>query len=244
MNKVVNSNLQTCRWELFGGSLGVARSSQPDSAPASSKNVTRSPRRRRDAASARAAILDAAERRLVMTGPAGIRLQEVAADVGVSHPTVLHHFGSREALVKEVIERSIEALHAELVASIQASSGEASQLEAILEAVSRALSAGGHGRVLMWLALEGNPASSAGVRLSDVVDAVQAMRTKKLGEERAPPREDSAHLVVLAGLALLSLSVLGPTILGESGLPQDDAAVARFRAWLARVMKAHVDGAS
>ena len=56
---------------------------------------------RRTAEDARAAILDAAERRLGATGPGGIRLQEVAADVGVSHSTVLHHFGSREGLVEE-----------------------------------------------------------------------------------------------------------------------------------------------
>src|SRR5450432_3158548 len=67
-------------------------------------------RRRRTSDEARAAILDAAERRLVSSGPAGIRLQEVAADVGVSHPTVLHHFGSREALVREVCERRFAAI--------------------------------------------------------------------------------------------------------------------------------------
>ena len=49
---------------------------------------------RRTAEAARAAILEAAEKRLAEAGPAGIRLQGVAADVGVSHPTVLHHFCS------------------------------------------------------------------------------------------------------------------------------------------------------
>src|SRR5260221_641713 len=53
------------------------------------------PRKRRTADEARTAMLDAAEQRLVASGPAAIRLQEVAADVGVSHPTVLHHFGNR-----------------------------------------------------------------------------------------------------------------------------------------------------
>ncbi|MGH7329781.1 MAG: TetR/AcrR family transcriptional regulator, partial [Polyangiaceae bacterium] len=57
------------------------------------------PRRRLDAEAARKLILDATERRLVRVGPSGIRLQEVAKDAGVSHPTVLHHFGSRELLV-------------------------------------------------------------------------------------------------------------------------------------------------
>lgn len=178
-----------------------------------------------------------------MSGPAGIRLQEVAADVGVSHPTVLHHFGSREALVKAVIERSFAALHADLVIAIQASSGGQEQLAAMLEAVSRTLSEGGHGRVLLWLALEGHRAGGADVRLSAVVDAAQALRTRKHGRERpAPPREDTAHVVVLAALALTGFTVLGPTLLEEAGLPHDAAAGARFRAWLARLLSAHLEG--
>src|SRR3954447_4392152 len=112
-------------------------------------------RRRRTADEARAAILDAAERRLVASGPAGIRLQEVAADVGVSHPTVLHHFGSREALVREVCERRFEAIHADLVAAIASSAGGAEQIDGMLDSVFHALETQGHGRVVFWLALEG-----------------------------------------------------------------------------------------
>jgi AcrR family transcriptional regulator len=81
------------------------------------------PRRRRDAAAAREAILDAAEKQLVVTGPSGIRLQEVAKEAGVSHPTVLHHFGSREALVKAVCTRSVHAIHVGLVEAIASSTG-------------------------------------------------------------------------------------------------------------------------
>ena len=52
---------------------GVRRSRSPAAVPV---------RKRRTAEVARSAILDAAERRLIAAGPAGIRLQEVAADVG------------------------------------------------------------------------------------------------------------------------------------------------------------------
>jgi len=37
-------------------------------------------------------------------------LQEIAADVGVSHSTILHHFGSREALVEAVVTRALDGL--------------------------------------------------------------------------------------------------------------------------------------
>lgn len=220
------------------------------------------PRRRRDAASARAAILDAAERRLVEAGPAGIRLQDVAADVGVSHPTVLHHFGNREALVNAVIARSFTAIRSELVAAILGSTGGAEQLRGILDRVFHALSAGGHGRVLLWLALEGHPIGAADVRLTDVVDAAHALRMKKRGDggdnvdgrgggrgdgeggrggAKMPSREDTAHTVVLGALALVSAAVLGPTLMEDAGLSGGEEAGARFRAWLAKVLVAHLE---
>src|SRR5271165_6437327 len=108
----------------------------------------RRPRRRRTGEEARTAILDAAEQRLVASGPAGIRLQEVAADVGISHPTVLHHFGSREALVKEVCERRFAAIHADVVRAVSSSGGGAAEASDMLDSVMHALEAQGHGRVV------------------------------------------------------------------------------------------------
>src|SRR5262245_59017473 len=81
---------------------------------------------RRNAEEARTAILNAAEARLIEDGPAGIRLQAIAADVGISHPAVLHHFGSREALVEAVVARALASLDADLLAALgKADHGEA-----------------------------------------------------------------------------------------------------------------------
>src|SRR5258708_39165376 len=105
---------------------------------------TQPPRKRRTAEEARVAILDAAERRLVASGPAAIRLQEVAADVGVSHPTVLHHFGSREALVEAVVARALDSLHAGLLAAVRASPRRPDHVAALPESGFHALARGGH----------------------------------------------------------------------------------------------------
>lgn len=201
------------------------------------------PRVRRDAESARALILEAAAKRLVSSGPSGIRLQEVAADVGMSHPTVLHHFGSREALVKAVCSSALASIHRQLIEAIQASSGDESQLSAMIEAVFDALTKSGHGRVLMWLALEGEPSEPVDVQLADVVDATHTMRAAKRREKGLEQKthEDTAHVVVLAALALLGSSVIGPTMLKNAGLEGDDAGP-RFRAWLTRLLLRYLDG--
>ena len=52
------------------------------------------------------------------SGPAGIRLQDVAREVGVSHPTILHHFGSRDRLVEAVIKRRVRAMNQEVILAL------------------------------------------------------------------------------------------------------------------------------
>ena len=47
---------------------------------------------RRTKEEAQRVILDAAEERLANGGPEALRLQDIAADVGISHPAILHHF--------------------------------------------------------------------------------------------------------------------------------------------------------
>jgi AcrR family transcriptional regulator len=198
------------------------------------------PRRRLDSASARELILDATEKRLIVAGPSGIRLQEVAADAGVSHPTVLHHFGSREQLVQAVIARSLQAINATLVEAIGSSSGDGKQMEAMFESVARAFEKTGHGRVIMWLALEGQRIDGADVRLSDVVGATHALRLTRKKKGASATREDTARTVTLATLALVGGTVLGPMILESAGLTGPHAA-SDFRAWLARLLIAHFD---
>ena len=204
------------------------------------------PRRRLDSSTARELILDATEKRLVGVGPSGIRLQEVAADAGVSHPTVLHHFGSREALVSAVIARALQRINATLIGAIGASSGDEKKLEGMLENVASALGETGHGRVILWLALEGHRIDGAEVRLSDVVGATHALRLARAKERKGdkgkrPTREDTAQAVVLAALALVGGSVLTPVLLENAGLGSDPKAATQFRAWLARLLLTHFD---
>ena len=197
------------------------------------------PRKRRTADEARTAILDAAERRLVASGPAAIRLQEVAADVGVSHPTVLHHFGHREALVEAVVHRALEGLHAGLLAAVQSSPENPDQVSALLDAVFDTLVVRGHGRTFLWLALSGYaPAEHLHVRsLAEAVHAIRCERRK--GKKRSVPFEDTYFTVLLPALALLSMSV---ELKEAAGMGENDPlGPRRFRHWLAKLIHDHLE---
>jgi AcrR family transcriptional regulator len=200
------------------------------------------------------AILDAAERRLVASGPATIRLQEVAADVGVSHPTVLHHFGSKEALVQAVVARALDAVHVGLLAAVEAAAEEPAdessgahgasgpgtdRVAAMLDAVYDALVTGHHGRTFLWLALSGY-APAADLRIPSLADAVHAVRRRRrAGKKRTPKFNDTYFTVLLPALALLSLSVLGETAAMDGG----DATLntQAFRRWLGALIHEHLE---
>jgi AcrR family transcriptional regulator len=75
------------------------------------RRVSASPRRRRDAAATRQAILEAATRRFATEGYRRTGVREIAADVGVNAALVNRYFGSKQGLFAEVIERAFDIGH-------------------------------------------------------------------------------------------------------------------------------------
>lgn len=195
-------------------------------------------RTRRTAEEARQLILDAAERRLALGGPASLRLQEVAADVGVAHPTILHHFGSREALVEAVLERALAGVRRDVVAVLTSETFEDADGAALLELVVRALSGRGSARLLAWLALEGRAHGDPARMLRGLAELMHVRRVALNGG--AAPFEETLFVVVLASLAMLGEGILGPTTWESAGLAGDARAPERFHAWLVRLLTEHL----
>jgi AcrR family transcriptional regulator len=207
---------------------------------------------RRTAVAAREEILDAAERRLLEVGPGGIRLQEIAADVGVSHPAILHHFGSREGLVKAVVDRALVALQEDLVGAFQSAGGPPDGA-ALLDRVFETLADRGHGRLLAWLTLSGFDDSldmtAVHANWKTINDAMHALRISSLEEEARgrghvlttkPDYEDTVFTVMLSALALFAQSIAGPAMFRMAGIDGDRATTSRFRKWLAGVLIDHM----
>ncbi|KAA1194124.1 TetR/AcrR family transcriptional regulator [Pseudohalioglobus sediminis] len=58
----------------------------------------------------RAAILDSAEQLFLEDGFAGVPIDRISEVSGISKTTIYKHFGAKEALFREVIERKVSAL--------------------------------------------------------------------------------------------------------------------------------------
>ena len=201
------------------------------------------PKKKKPPGGARDAILAAAERRLTRDGPSALRLQDVAADAGVTHPNVLHHFGSREGLVAAVVERAVGALEDDLVRAVQAPG--APDGSAMLDRVFETLAERGHARLLAWLLLSGyEPLRSERTREQwrAIIDATHAARVAA-SPGGPPSREDTAFTVVLSALAIFGQAIAGRSTLEMAGLGGGAEVGRRFRAWLGGVLGEHL-GAS
>lgn len=199
-------------------------------------------RRRRTAEEARRTILEAAQKRLAACGPEEIRLQDIASDLGISHPAILHHFGSREALLLELSRHALRSLNADLV-SVLADSSE-DDVEAWLDRVFETLRDRGHARLLAWGLLTGRlgrtDAAAEGEAddhlLFELAEVVHARRREvaRLAGTELPSLEESVFAVQLVAAALLGDALMGPLLRRSAGLASDDGSGERFRAWLGR----------
>lgn len=180
-------------------------------------------------------ILEAAEKRLQELGPDGLRLQQIAADVGVSHPAILHHFGSREALLQQVVQNALERLERDLLRSLSSAGlGDVQAAADMLQRAFRVFVDGGHARVVAWLILSGHHVKPDANRIRAIAQAVHARRAER--QPGANDFEDTLFRTLLVALTLFAEGIVGEVMFSSAGLTGDGSATRRFHDWLARLL--------
>src|SRR5206468_9660207 len=131
-------------------------------------------RLRRTPQEARRLILETAQELIARAGPEGLRLQEIATAAGISHPLILHHFGSREGLVRALTQQAVAELRDKLIAAMgSAEYSLEEQLDQVFDAFRDGLA-----QRLAWLATidrDGEQAGTATI-MRDIADRRHARR--------------------------------------------------------------------
>ena len=197
-------------------------------------------RRRRTADEARTEILDAAQSRLDAGGPDAIRLQDIARDIGISHPTILHHFGSRNGLIGALDERAIRALTTD-VGRMLADDGADIAGADLIERVAQTMDQQGLARLIAWWAMRDSQRAATGevdpaTLVSEVSKLIHA-RSASPGLSTSP--DDSLERVTF-GVRLAVVAMFGDALIGDEMSQLEgserEAERHRFRAWLAELL--------
>lgn len=205
------------------------------------------PRRRRTPDEARDEILTAADGLIAARGPDAVGIKDVARAAGVSHPLVVHYFGTYPDLVRAVLRRRNQRLGEEVRRRLTAGDGPLAARE-ILATLLQTLRDPAHARLLAWASLSGQSEHLAIVknhglrRIADVLEARLAADAEALG--RPPPSRALLDEVVLIGAtAVLGYATTRALVLPAFGLPLDEASDAAFEAALSAMLRARL-GAS
>jgi AcrR family transcriptional regulator len=181
-------------------------------------------------------ILDAAQAAIARTGPEGLRLHDIAAAAGISHPLILHHFGSRAGLVRALTREAIAELKDKLVVAMtERDYSIEEQLDRVYDAFRNGL-----GQRLAWLATvdpDGDPSASTMVQ-REIADHLHARRIAAAPPGATVAREDSQFLVHLIATAALGDAIYGAQLRRSAGFWDGPETDRRFRAWLAELIRA------
>jgi TetR/AcrR family transcriptional regulator, repressor for neighboring sulfatase len=194
-------------------------------------------RQRRTPEEARRLILEAAQDLLARTGPEGLRLQEIAAAAGISHPLILHHFGSREGLVRALTQQAVAELRDRLIAAIgSAEYSLEQQLDRVFDAFRDGLA-----QRLAWLATvdpQGQQAGTAMV-MRDIADRLHTRRLATAPPGASIERAETESMIHLIATAAFGDAIFGAQLRRSAGLEQTSETEHRFRSWFAALIREH-----
>jgi AcrR family transcriptional regulator len=185
-------------------------------------------RQRRTPQAAKFAILDAAERRLHDEGPEGVRIQRIAADLGITDAAVHYHFGTHEALMDALLRRIGRRLVDDIEATIEGWAPDQIDVTALGRLFRRTYADERAARLALWLSLAGRRPKGSGM-LKSLVERVHRARIEAARKaKRAAPRiSDTQFAIALLSAAHMHAAMSGEALLASvaedpAGLDQRD----------------------
>ena len=157
----------------------------------------------------RAAIVGAALDLAADEGLEAITLQAVAADLGMSHTNLIHHFGSAGGLHAALMKEMVSELTATIESAVTRLRSGQGDVRDFVEIVFDAFDAGGAGQLAAWIAL---------TRESDHLSPVgEVVRNHILNVERgAPDNASDVHRRITSVTLLVTMTAFGDAVIGDT----------------------------
>lgn len=192
-------------------------------------------RKRRSKEEARRVILDAAEEVVLEQGPDAFSVTEVAERAGMHQTNVFHHFGTREALLDELIKREMQAGSKRALQALgEALGARAEDRDEAFARIFDVTQTKGIGRLYGWMLLSGRIGDDALPDLAPIMRAARAWRAT-MDEPEATSQDDLNMMVYTWLLVWLGESIGGDLFAKALGFADPERARGDFHLWLARM---------
>jgi AcrR family transcriptional regulator len=185
----------------------VAQTRKPRSRRSSVKSSK--PRIRRTPEEARTLALASARRLLLAEGPNAITLQSVAADLGMSHTNLIHHFGSAGGLQSELMRQMVSELTATIESAVMRLRAGKGEVKDFVDIVFDAFDQGGAARLAAWMVLSGESMHLAPIEevVRDHIDLVERGADAN--------KAVSVHQRITSATLFVAVAALGDAIIGN-----------------------------
>ncbi len=222
-------------------SRGMPEGKSKRKSTASERQKPQNRQRRQPAELARRRILDAAAERLRESGPQGLRLSDIAGDLGITHQAILHHFGTREGLLQELADHAMAGLSRDLVEAFRDESAQPLEPRQLLDRAFDSFGQRGNARLIAWLALSGLDRRPSAPPLRHFLREIAEELHGRLIERQPEAEEPISFEQVLFSLLLAGVTAFGDSIAGgamrrSAGLEHEPEAEEHFRDWLSELL--------
>ena len=201
-------------------------------------SIAEPPRRRRSPEVAKAEALASARKLLLAGGPAAVTLKAVAADAGMGHANLIHHFGSAEGLQTALMSAMAQDLADTLSdAATEFQAGRAN-LNDLVRITFDAFSKQGAGELSAWLAVtrEHGHLEAVGRSIAEISDSL----SRSLGGVVPGGKTRLSQAILFVALLAMSDAVMGRNL--KTMLGQDQDAVLKLAEQLLPVLLEIGDG--
>lgn len=200
----------------------------PKALSAKPKRIRRSPE------VAKAQVLDACERLLVTRGPQDLKVAEIAAESGISHSTIIHHFGSTAQVEEALILRMMADLLQELTQRLEEAEGRSYLIPEFVDIVFDVFAKPQNTRLIAWLIV-----SNRSAVLEQLEEPFLKLHQITSDHLKSTDRAHNADRQNLSGLLSLLISVALGEGIGVNVIPsaiRRDVAKGQIRQWMSEFL--------
>ena len=150
-------------------------------------------------------------------GISGLNIVDVARDAGMSHATLIHHFGNTNDMRRALVHHMTDRLLRDVINALRSETDF--DTRAITRDLFSALSRGGHAKLLAWLAVSDDDLSTSAAPTAEVEGLFQELipvLASRLPDQPGSERM-AKRLVFLVATAAIGYGISGLALSAAAG---------------------------